>query len=96
MLQNDAAATRWLDELNQNQMMDPIAKQKEIEDRLLDAAKFLAARTISKTSPYYRPTDEELERARKLLKKWMNPAKRNELIMSLVKPKRGADLSSSK
>lgn len=96
MLQSDTAATRWLDELSQNQMLDPLARQKEMDDRILEAAKFLAARTISKTSPYYRPTEEELERARKLLKKWMNPTKRQELVMSLVKPKRGAELTSSK
>lgn len=97
MLQSDGAATRWLDELGQNQMLDPMAKQKELDDRILEAAKYLAARTISKTSPYFRPTDEELERSRKLIKKWMNPTKRNELVTSLVKPKRGAEaLNSSK
>ena len=97
MLQSDVAATRWLDEVAQQQLLDPVAKSKELDDRILEAAKYLAARAISKTSPFFKPTEEELERSRKLLKKWMNLTKRHELLLSLAKPRRGgSELTSSK
>lgn len=83
MLVQDQEAQRWLEE----PISYPNGRQEQ-ERRVAELARDLAARTMSSSSQFIRPSDQEVARAKALILKWLNPQIRAVLLTKHEQPKK--------
>src|SRR5262249_49759179 len=86
LLLQDTETQRWLE--------DPLVqypdevRRREHERRIAELSRDLATRTMSGSSPFIRPSEHEISRARQLIIKWLNPQLRPVLLSKHEQPKK--------